>query len=43
LTPLPGILRFGRRQVLTENLLDDVLEQAAVIGLIAAVLRTRHR
>jgi hypothetical protein len=39
----PGILRFGRRQVFPENLVDDVVEEAFVIGLVAAVLHTRHR
>ena len=42
MTSLPGVFRFGRRQVLTEDLFDDVLEQATLIGLIDAVLRTRH-
>jgi hypothetical protein len=42
LTPLPGILRLGRRQVLTQKLFDDVVEHATVIGLLEAVLRTGH-
>src|SRR5262249_55818511 len=42
LTPLPGILRSGRRQVVPENLVDDVVEEASVIRVVGAVLRTCH-